>query len=413
MQIIERLIQDSAVTTNKIANSAVNGDKIAANAVGATHIADDAVGSSEIADAAILAAHLSEASKKAVLASKIEKFFDQSAEIGVENQASKVVTDEFFTVASYKKTDGAYNAVGLVTSVPHNKCQIRDFETGDPVEDPSNRQVYGRLTRANTALTGTVSFTGSNVAVTGTDTLFTSELTAGDYIKLNSAGICAKVASIESDTALTLASVYSGATGSGASSKVVLTLSFYVMADNTETAHTIFPTGGSKDIEILYPEAIDLDSLPFGAMANSVAFSESLPASHLHDDRYYTETEIGQTSGTPGAELVGYDNTVSGYEATDVQAAIDEVIVAVGEAGGDPEVWFTEKLSITNQDTIPNLSQTPSGTQLVTMTVNGLAQLEDYDFFQSGKAMTWSHTNAGFHLEAGDVVIVGYNTVIE
>lgn len=41
------------------------------------------------------------------------------------------------------------------------------------------------------------------------------------------------------------------------------------------------------------------------------------------DDDYFTETELGSSSGS---SLIGYDNTVSELTATNVQAAIDEVV---------------------------------------------------------------------------------------
>jgi hypothetical protein len=63
-------------------------------------------------------------------------------------------------------------------------------------------------------LTGTVSFTNTNTAVTGTSTLFTRELRAGDSIKISSHAdsVYQAIASIASDTALTLSVGYTGAT---------------------------------------------------------------------------------------------------------------------------------------------------------------------------------------------------------
>jgi hypothetical protein len=46
---------------------------------------------------------------------------------------------------------------------------------------------------------------------------------------------------------------------------------------------------------------------------------------HTHDGRYYTETEIGSTAGTSGADLVGIKDTSGLYAGTTVEAALAEV----------------------------------------------------------------------------------------
>lgn len=67
-------------------------------------------------------------------------------------------------------------------------------------------------------LTGAVSFTNGNTAVTGASTKFTTEVQVGDLIRLSAHAdsVLGKVASISSDTSLTLAAGYAGITGSGA-----------------------------------------------------------------------------------------------------------------------------------------------------------------------------------------------------
>lgn len=70
---------------------------------------------------------------------------------------------------------------------------------------------------AYTPSTGSATFTGASTAVTGVGTAFTTEVTPGQYIRLEAHGPEAYmvVATIESDTALTLAAPYAGASGSG------------------------------------------------------------------------------------------------------------------------------------------------------------------------------------------------------
>lgn len=82
------------------------------------------------------------------------------------------------------------------------------------------------------SMTGTLTFTTSSTAVTGSGTAFTTETKIGQYIRLQSGteSDYRQIKSIESDTALTLVAAYgTGGSGSG-----------YVSAFNIET-----PTGGS------------------------------------------------------------------------------------------------------------------------------------------------------------------------
>ncbi len=53
-------------------------------------------------------------------------------------------------------------------------------------------------------------------------------------------------------------------------------------------------------------------------------------ALHIHDSRYFTETEIGSTSGTSGAELVGIEDTATNFTATDVEGALAELATGIG-----------------------------------------------------------------------------------
>ena len=74
-----------------------------------------------------------------------------------------------------------------------------------------------------TALTGTVNFTSQSTAITGTGTLFTSELAIGDFIE-GPYGYWWEVVAIISDTSATLYRIYSGESGSCALRKLGVTL---------------------------------------------------------------------------------------------------------------------------------------------------------------------------------------------
>jgi hypothetical protein len=71
-----------------------------------------------------------------------------------------------------------------------------------------------------TALTGTITFTNGSATVTGSGSSFTGEVAAGDKIQLDADGTLVKVASVETDTSLTLSNLYVDIGGSGASSLI-------------------------------------------------------------------------------------------------------------------------------------------------------------------------------------------------
>ena len=72
-----------------------------------------------------------------------------------------------------------------------------------------------------TALTGTLTFTNGNVSVTGSGTAFTTELSAGDYIILNTDEYPHEIDSVTDNTNLVLKSNYSSTGGSGAGKKIM------------------------------------------------------------------------------------------------------------------------------------------------------------------------------------------------
>lgn len=71
-----------------------------------------------------------------------------------------------------------------------------------------------------TSLTGTITFTNGSATVTGSGSSFSAELAAGDFIQLDADGTLVKVASVESNTSLTLANLYDDTGGAGASSLI-------------------------------------------------------------------------------------------------------------------------------------------------------------------------------------------------
>ena len=75
---------------------------------------------------------------------------------------------------------------------------------------------------ADTALTGTLTFTKGSTAVSGSGTLFTTELVIGDFIT-GPDGLIYEIITITSNTAAVLFQAFPGTTGIGSSVKVGVT----------------------------------------------------------------------------------------------------------------------------------------------------------------------------------------------
>lgn len=435
-------------------------------------------------DLIIESQHLATSAKEAVLASKYHAFPVSLASISAGSGSSVDVTDKVFTAATNKKTGGSGSVRGVVTDTPNNKVEIKDQSTDGHITDGSDRQVYGRNTKTDSGLTNSITVDGTT-AVTGVDTIFQSELSSSDYIKLDSDGTVRKVASIESDTALTLVSAYPSS-GSGVGSKVTLTLGFYVGDD---TGHSM----SAETINILSPESIDLQAVPFNAFMAGAAFAEALPAEHAHDDtyyteteldggqlddqyyteteldggqldsryftetehintsagagdsgkpikldssglindnmisgtikdhgsmdglgdddhtdyhtdargdaRYFTETEMGEPTGTTGGDLVGIDAaSIIGSSATEVQTTLESIA----------RKRRNEVVTVTSTNTINDLTYTPREPESVVLVVNAVPQIYTTDYTISGKEITW--VSGDFDLETTDTVQAIYDS---
>lgn len=69
-----------------------------------------------------------------------------------------------------------------------------------------------------------------------------------------------------------------------------------------------------------------------------------------------------------------------------------------------------EKLTVTAQNTISNLTYTPTSASTVCLIVNeaNYYTFSPAPFSVAGKAITWNASNAGFNIETTDVVIASY-----
>ena len=81
------------------------------------------------------------------------------------------------------------------------------------------RTKWNATARDTTTLTGTATFTNGSATVTGSSTLFRDQLLPGSQIKLNADNVVCTVASVQSDTSLTLTANYTGTGGTGSSTR--------------------------------------------------------------------------------------------------------------------------------------------------------------------------------------------------
>lgn len=133
------------------------------------------------------------------------------------------------TVSVESVTTGTHYQPGFdVASGPGNGGALRTDPDGNLVTRAQvlTDELGYRANFANSSLAvsiGTATFTNGSRTVTGTGFL-ASDLRTDDYVKLNADAESAwvQVASLDSDTQLTLAANYSGAGGSGASSRAIV-----------------------------------------------------------------------------------------------------------------------------------------------------------------------------------------------
>jgi len=107
-----------------------------------------------------------------------------------------------------------------------------------------------------TNLTGTLSFTNNSTTVTGSDTLFKTELAIGDFV-LGGDGYWWEVVTITSNTAATLYKKYSGTTQSGVSSQK-LGVTDTGAADSSTTQVQVVSSSGTSSANLKISGGWDL-----------------------------------------------------------------------------------------------------------------------------------------------------------
>lgn len=356
---------------------------------------------------------ISAAAKLAVLNSENKAWGVQADDVvltAATSDSNDALAKKILDASQTKRTDGSSTVSGIDTTAPsstqENKVQLRDATTGDPFEDASNRQVFGRLTDAFTDITADLTWNGTTT-VTSADT---SGAIVGEWIGFDSDGQFFEVASIAANVSFTITNPggLTIPTGSGASGsqKVDLTLSYFVDISGTETAHT----HSGADADIIFIESLGFADASYQSHIIGIAFAESLPAGHTHDDRYFTESEFGTVgSGNPnttsGAALVATDASAIGGDAgasDHVQGVLEAFQSAIdtlqGAAAGTPNMEDVDAQAVTGTDTAltNTLVNTPTDNDTLLLFLNG--QLCPPDSAPGGAA------NEGFYSISGQTI---------
>lgn len=228
-------------------------------------------------------------------------------------------------------------------------------------------------------LTGTLTFTGNGLVVTGAGTVFLDELEEGQWIKLNShgSGAWTKIETIESNTVLYLAQGYRGASGAGASSKI----NFGELSEGKNKDYTFNRSNGM--IELATPLVAE-DNLTAGSI-NTRAFVDSVPEMFDFDALGLTSTLITCIDGGfRGAVTTG--DAVAPYDTF-----IDTSLI--GYQSGLFNGFYIEWLSGQNVGQTSFVSSYNSGTGQIVCTTGFSNPIAVTDRFVMCQVITFTHAS--------------------
>jgi len=450
-----KMIRDNTIGSNHLIDDSIISSKIGNDAIDSPlYIADDVIQSEHIVPSAILEEHLSQSAKDGVLDSV---FFIGYTQIDGATAPSGTNTVNFGQLLhsnfqSGALTGGVANA-GTYLAGANNRYEIRDNDTRDNIESPSNYRVYARGTTTILSLTGTTDWTISSTTLSGSSTLFTSEVNVDDLLTAPNGDIM-RVSSIASDTQLTLSDVYAGASTSGeTTTRDRVILSFYTYESSVETNFNM----SGQIIDISMTESFEFGNMPHNAFVTGSAFSGGLPnihthaladisdvtssaaeinqisdgitatataanlstitagpaqdasAFHNHNSTYRTQTELSSSTGTTGGNLVGIDSSgMTKVTSDNVQGAIAELDSNAGSAGLIVKLFTAANVTVGNSFT-QTLDTAPADVTKVSMFVNGAKMLvgSGNDFTITGTTVNWLAT-AQFDIDTNDSVEFTY-----
>lgn len=138
---------------------------------------------------------------------------DPALVVSVSPNSSTTITGSEIMSGSYPDP----SSIDTGSTGPDFQDQFGNLQTRGPVftDEGSFRDDFTGSS-LTTSLSGTVTFTNNSTTITGSGTSFTTQVIAGQFIKksADSETLYQQVASVNSDTSITLASVYTGTTAS-------------------------------------------------------------------------------------------------------------------------------------------------------------------------------------------------------
>jgi hypothetical protein len=173
--------------------------------------------------------------------------------------------------------------------------------------------------------TGTATVTNGSATVTGTNTLWLANVTAGDSFTVAGDGVMYYVASVDSDTQVTLSAPYAGTTASGVVYAIgtgfTVPDSFPEMSQGDIETATIFTRAMRKIQGKFTGIAINTTNEIGQAVNDHVALAD--PHSQYADQaNTYTETEVDELTGS-----FAYPNTTLA-SSSDIPESVEPAIAA-------------------------------------------------------------------------------------
>ena len=328
---------------------------------------------------------------------------------------SNALTKKIFDASLTKKIAGSTSLSAIMTTASVNKVIIRENTTNDPIENATHDEVFGRLTGTPVALVQTYTWAGTTTVLSSN----TSEVVAGDWIKLDSDTQYFEVDSVSANVSVTILNPggLTIPTGATASSKLKLTLTYlYEDSSNIEQAYTFATT---KVVDLLFGESLTLWEAPINALQTGVAFQEIISGSHLHDDRYVQKTTLSAKGSLISATSAGTPTDLP-VGNTDGMVLTVDVAQTTGLKWATPSsaTWRQENVTtqnITNTDTALTdlLNNAPVGASSVVLHLNGVMQSQGSgkDYTLAGQTITWlANTGTAVDMVSTDELVATYQS---